>query len=73
MRMVPWKEKDMKVILKDGQYLERRKGDVFRLIGETITTGIRYEMDWPDGGISQEGEPNCFCAGLCFRITCGTF
>lgn len=24
VRMVPWKEKDLKVILKGGQYLERK-------------------------------------------------
>lgn len=40
VRMVPWKEKDTKIILKGGQYLERRKGNVFRLTGETITKGL---------------------------------
>lgn len=43
--MVLWKEKDMKIILKDGQYLERRKGNIFRLTEETTIKGIRCEMD----------------------------
>ena len=57
--MVSWREKNMQIILKDGQCLERRNGNVFRLPGETITNRIRFEMGWPDGGVAQLDEPSC--------------
>lgn len=43
--MVSWREK---IILKDGQYVGG--GKEAWLAGETITKGMRYGMDWLEGG-----------------------